>query len=76
MAKKARAAGRKPAAKTTGLSVAEAGRLGGLKGGRIGGNKVKAERGIEFYKQIGKKGGARVKSLIEAGRAAMARGRR
>ena len=74
MAKKA--GGKKTVGKTSGLSVAEAGRLGGLKGGRAGGNKVKAERGIEFYQQIGKKGGAKVRALIEAGRAALAKGRK
>jgi general stress protein YciG len=62
------------------MTVREAGRKGGLIGGRKGGETVKAERGIEFYQQIGRKGGQKVRELIEAGRAAMsgsrARGRR
>jgi general stress protein YciG len=60
-----------PAAKTGGMTVQEAGRKGGLIGGRKGGETVKAERGIEFYQEIGRKGGQRVRQLIEAGRAAM-----
>jgi hypothetical protein len=61
------------------MTVREAGRKGGLIGGRKGGETVKAERGIAFYQQIGRKGGQKVRELIEAGRAAMgtgARGRR
>jgi hypothetical protein len=61
-----------PAAKTGGMTVQEAGRKGGLIGGRKGGETVKAERGIAFYQEIGRKGGQRVRQLIEAGRAAMA----
>ena len=53
-----------------GMSVREAGRLGGLKGGRKGGLAVKAERGVEFYQEIGKLGGQRVRDLIAAGRKA------
>ncbi len=65
-----------PAAKTGGMAaggmtVREAGRKGGLIGGKKGGETVKAERGIEFYQQIGRKGGQKVRELIEAGRAAM-----
>src|SRR5436309_3313469 len=45
-----------------GMTVREAGRLGGLIGGRKGGLAVKAERGVEFYEQIGKKGGEAVKA--------------
>ena len=48
----------------------EAGRLGGLIGGRKGGLAVKAERGIEFYQEIGRLGGQRVRDLIAAGRSA------
>jgi hypothetical protein len=60
-----------PAAKSGGMTVREAGRKGGLIGGKKGGETVKAERGIEFYQQIGRKGGQKVRELIEAGRAAM-----
>src|SRR5256885_764251 len=44
------------------MTVREAGRLGGLIGGRKGGDTVKAERGAGFYEQIGKKGGEAVKA--------------
>lgn len=54
-----------------GMTVREAGRKGGLIGGRKGGETVKAERGIGFYQEIGRKGGQKVRELIEAGRAAM-----
>ena len=60
-----------PASKTGAMTVREAGRKGGLIGGRKGGETVKAERGIEFYQTIGRKGGQKVRQLIEAGRAAM-----
>ncbi len=50
------------------MTVREAGRLGGLIGGRKGGLTVKAERGIEFYQEIGRLGGQRVRDLIAAGR--------
>lgn len=65
-----------PAAKAGGMTVREAGRKGGLIGGKKGGETVKAERGIEFYQQIGRKGGQKVRELIEAGRAAMEAGRK
>lgn len=65
-----------PAGDTGGMTVREAGRKGGLIGGRKGGETVKAERGIAFYQEIGRKGGQRVRELIEAGRAAMAGTRR
>lgn len=38
--------------------------------GRLGGEKVKAERGEEFFSEIGHKGGQRVKELIEEGKQA------
>jgi hypothetical protein len=50
------------------MTVREAGRLGGLIGGRKGGLAVKAERGVEFYQEIGRLGGQRVRDLIAAGR--------
>lgn len=71
-----RARAEPPAAKTGGMTVREAGRKGGLIGGKKGGETVKAERGIEFYQEIGRKGGQKVRELIEAGRAAMATGKR
>lgn len=58
------------------MTVREAGRLGGLIGGRKGGLAVKAERGIEFYQEIGKLGGQRVRDLIAAGRNAERSSRR
>lgn len=86
-AKKPKAAAKKPKAdpkakarkaparepETGGMSVREAGRKGGLIGGKKGGETVKASRGIGFYKEIGRKGGQKVRELIEAGRAAMER---
>lgn len=56
-----------------GMTVREAGRKGGLIGGRKGGLTVKAERGREFYQEIGRKGGQRVRDLIAAGRRAAER---
>ncbi len=58
-----------------GMTVKEAGRLGGLIGGRKGGLAVKEERGIEFYQEIGRLGGQRVRDLIAAGRKATSRKR-
>ena len=58
-----------------GMTVREAGRLGGLIGGRKGGLAVKAERGVEFYQEIGRLGGQRVRDLIAAGRKAEHRSR-
>ncbi len=55
------------------MTVAEAGRMGGLKGGRKGGMKVRDERGHDFYVEIGRKGGQRVRELMAAGREAMDR---
>jgi hypothetical protein len=68
---------RKPALKLKmsrrggGMTVQEAGRLGGLIGGRKGGLAVKRERGVEYYQEIGKMGGERVRALIAAGRKAI-----
>ena len=59
-----------------GMTVVEAGRLGGLLGGRKGGLAVKAERGIGFYQEIGRLGGQRVRDLIAAGRRAAERTRK
>jgi len=60
---------------TGGMSVREAGRLGGLIGGRKGGLAVMKVRGIEFFQEIGRKGGKRVRALIAAGRKVMKRSR-
>ena len=75
--------GRRPASKLKmsrrragDMTVREAGRLGGLLGGRKGGLAVKAERGIGFFQEIGKLGGQRVRDLIAAGRKATERGGR
>jgi uncharacterized protein len=57
-----------------GMTVREAGRKGGLIGGRKGGLAVQAERGREFYQEIGRKGGQRVRDLIAAGRRIEERG--
>ena len=60
--------------KKGGMTVAEAGRKGGVKVaqergrafyeqiGKKGGETVKAERGYEFYEKIGKKGGESVRA--------------
>jgi hypothetical protein len=56
-----------------GMTVREAGRLGGLIGGRKGGLAVMKERGVEFYQEIGRLGGQRVRDLIAAGRKAAGR---
>jgi general stress protein YciG len=47
------------------MTVAEAGRKGGL--------TVRDERGHEFYEEIGRKGGHKVRDLIAAGKRAMER---
>ena len=36
--------------------------------GRLGGEKVRDKYGVEFYSEIGHKGGQKVKELIERGR--------
>ncbi len=50
-----------------GMTVAEAGRKGGL--------TVRDERGHEFYEEIGRKGGHKVRDLIAAGKRALERGK-
>src|SRR5690606_9940212 len=55
---------REPANGSGSMSVREAGRKGGLIGGRKGGQTVLRERGPQFYSEIGKKGGQRVRELI------------
>ena len=46
------------------MSVEEAGRLGGQKGGR----RTAETHGREFYEEIGHKGGQKVRRLIEEGK--------
>ena len=53
---------RRPASPRGAMTVAEAGRKGGL--------TVRDERGHEFYEEIGRKGGQKVRQLIEAGKRA------
>lgn len=61
MAKKATTGGSsKGGVKKGGMTVAEAGRKGGL--------TVRETRGHEFYEEIGRKGGQRVRELIERGK--------
>src|SRR5436305_14933833 len=50
-----------------GMTVREAGRLGGLIGGRKGGLAVKAERGLGFLQENGRPGGQGVSELIPDG---------
>lgn len=57
-----------------GLTVQEAGRRGGVRGGRKGGVTTRDRYGHEFYEEIGRKGGTRVRDLIEAGKKAGGRG--
>ena len=49
------------------MTVQEAGRKGGAKGGEVTAKKY----GHEFYEEIGHKGGQKVKQLIEEGKKAM-----
>ena len=46
------------------MTVAEAGRIGGLKGGR----RTSETHGRDFYESIGVKGGNRVRELINEGK--------
>ncbi len=51
------------------MTVAEAGRRGGVKGGRI----VAQKYGHEHFEEIGRKGGRKVAELIERGKRASAK---
>ena len=46
------------------LTVSEAGRKGGLKGGKV----TKSKYGHDFYEEIGHMGGQKVKALINKGK--------
>ena len=50
------------------MSVKEAGRKGGERGGKKGGETTRDRYGHEFYEEIGRKGGNKVRELIEAGK--------
>ena len=63
MVKKSARAG----SKKGGMTVAEAGRKGGL--------TVRETSGHEFYEEIGRKGGQKVRDLIAAGKRALSRSR-
>jgi general stress protein YciG len=52
------------------ITVQEAGRRGGARGGRKGGETTRDRYGHEFYEEIGRKGGTRVRDLIKAGKKA------
>jgi uncharacterized protein len=68
MAKKGPKGGQsKSRSKKGGMTVAEAGRKGGL--------TVRETRGHDFYEEIGRKGGQKVRDLIAAGKRALARGK-
>ncbi len=56
--------------KKGGMTVSEAGRKGGQLGGRKGGETTRDRYGHEFYEEIGKKGGHKVRDLIEEGKKA------
>jgi general stress protein YciG len=49
------------------MTVEEAGHLGGMKGGKKGGETTSKRYGHEFYEDIGHKGGQKVKRLVEEG---------
>ncbi len=50
------------------MTVEEAGHLGGEKGGHKGGETVAKKYGHEHFEEIGKKGGDKVRNLIERGK--------
>ena len=58
------------------MTVQEAGRLGGLAGGRKGGLALKRVRGSAYYAKIGRRGAKRLRDLVEAGRRAVERASR
>lgn len=50
------------------MTVREAGRKGGAQGGKRGGETTLERYGPQFYEEIGKKGGQKVRDLIEEGK--------
>ncbi|HEX2570149.1 MAG TPA: Em GEA1 (EM1) [Polyangia bacterium] len=52
------------------MTVQEAGRKGGERGGKKGGETTRDRYGHGFYEEIGRKGGSKVRDLIEAGKKA------
>lgn len=50
------------------MTVQEAGRKGGKLGGPRGGQVTKKRYGHDFYEEIGRKGGAKVRDLINKGK--------
>ncbi len=58
----------KPKSSKGAMTVAEAGRKGGL--------TTRDERGREFYEDIGRKGGQKVRELIAAGKRALEKGKK
>ena len=57
--------------KSGNMTVQEAGRLGGKKGGKKGGTATRDRYGHEFYAEIGRKGGQKVRELVAAGKKAI-----
>ena len=52
------------------MTVREAGHKGGAIGGKKGGETTLERYGPEFYEEIGKKGGQKVRELIAEGKRA------
>jgi general stress protein YciG len=52
------------------MTVREAGHKGGQMGGKKGGDTTLERYGPQFYEEIGKKGGQKVRELIEEGKKA------
>lgn len=55
---------------SSGSTGRSSGNISVREAGHLGGEKVKAERGSEFFSEIGHKGGQRVRELINAGKKA------
>jgi general stress protein YciG len=64
-----------PKASKGDMTVREAGHKGGQMGGKKGGETTLDRYGPQFYEEIGKKGGQKVRELIEEGKKAARRGR-